>query len=330
MGERVRRSILRIEGAITRRTAPLLSPSRKRLDLEDRRTAPPPRFGDLPLSDPIRSIVVRVRAGEPLTEADLSALRDAVGKLDRRNWVRSLVTAWALGRARVDSSLRDRVIETLASCLQMRQYAMNGCTTTLAVGCLFNSLISLPWLIYMMVRDGRVNAIRTEAAASLALLDCEWAVGDLAHAARVRNRPGSIALREVATMALQRLLPRIGPDHYGRLSPTAVTSLCLLLDQAHSDLHLPVLEALKHVGGSSTVTAVAAMTNEGWPAATREKAREVLEIVTARAEREREASRLLRPAQAPGSPEDILLRPVEAPPSGDVELLVRPIEGDEG
>ncbi|MBM3492812.1 MAG: hypothetical protein FJX72_00605 [Armatimonadetes bacterium] len=191
-----------------------------------------------------------------------------------------------------------------------------------------NSLIAAPVIAYLLARDGRLNAVRAQAASSLGLLSCVKAIADLALAMNDRNRPGCADVREAARMALQRLLPLVGPQYCGTLPVNTEAEVCKLLGQPPSDLHVPALNALEHIGATRSLATVTKLATEADQEATRVRAAEVLPMITERAARLRDVALLLRPAAAPGAPEDVLLRPVEVAPSGDVGLLVRPVGGE--
>jgi hypothetical protein len=101
-----------------------------------------------------------------------------------------------------------------------------------------------------------------------------------------------------------------------------------MLRAYNPELQLLALDALKHLGGRSSLGAVTRLTQERGADAVSVRAREVLPAIQERAARERDAERLLRPAEAPGAPEDVLLRPFEGRPAPDSRLLVRPWLGD--
>jgi HEAT repeat protein len=292
-------------------------------DIEARRQDPPPRLRQLGENDPIRKAVERAMAGMDVPDEALADLCRAAADM-KPSWIRSLNAAWALGRLRMGSEARDDAARALIECLRTRKWALTGCTGACAVGCLLNSTLAAPILGYMLVCDGRKNAVRAQAACSLGLLGCVEAVGDLALAMLDRNRPGCADVRDAARAALLHLLPMIGPEHYGALPTHTEAALVRLAESQQAGLQVPAIQALGHIGGSASVAVVTNLTREHHAKRVREAAAEALPRITARATRERDAARLLRPASAPGAAEDVLLRPVEAPPAGDVELLLRP------
>jgi HEAT repeat protein len=200
------------------------------------------------------------------------------------------------------------------------------------MGCSLNPLVATPilaYMAYMLAHDGRRNAVRAQAAESLGLLDCVPAIADLARAMSDRNRPGCANVRDAARRALHRLLPLVDPSSYGALPARTEEELCKLLDFATvptDDLDLPVLQALRHIGAGRSLTTIEHLLQQTPSVELRRAAADVLPAVRERAARARDAAQLLRPADSPGAPADVLLRPVEAAPSGSAALLVRPVD----
>ena len=177
----------------------------------------PPRFHELGRNDPIRGIVQRVALGETLTEDELGSLIRAAEDFRGSRWKVSLAAVWALGRASFPHGHRSQVIRALATLLQTRKWALTGCTGPLTVGCSLGTLVAFPAFVYLLIKDARLNAIRSEAATSLRMLGCVHAVGDLAWALSDRNRPGCAAVREAAREALMELLPCVTSAHEGQM-----------------------------------------------------------------------------------------------------------------
>src|SRR5579871_5772358 len=100
---------------------------------------------------------------------------------------------------------------------------------------------------------------------------------------------------------------------------------CRLLGHPDDDLVLAVLDALSKVGDGRAVTSVERVAAHGRTAPLREAAQRVLPILQERRQRERDAARLLRAADAPHMPDDVLLRPAQSTGRIDPELLLNAI-----
>jgi len=282
------------------------------------------RLRELKTNDPVRVAVQDLMSQGAVSPEQVDCLIQSVQSVRTRFWKRALAAAWALGRAEIGPSQREGTIRALAVALQTKQWSVNGCSAPLAVGCLFNTLAAAPVLAYLLACDARLNAVRAQAAASLGRIGCLPAMGDLAKATGDANRPGCMKVREAARGALAELVPRLGPEHYGTLPAGTEAALVNMLRAYNPELQLLALEALKHIGGRASLAAVTRVSEQIGADAVSERAREVLPAIRERAARERDAERLLRPAAAPGAPEDVLLRPFEGRPSPETGLLVRP------
>ncbi len=307
----------------------------------------PPRFRELGPNEPIKAVVERVASGNEINDGEVRALIAAAGGYGTRRWKAALAAAWALGRARCDPEHRPRIIRALAAILRTRNWSLNGCTGPLTLGCSIGAAWALPMFAYLLVKDARLNAVRAQAAASLGLLECVPAIGDLARAISDRNRPGCAAVRSASLNSLTRLLPNVTAEHEGNMPAGTENQLVQILTEyeakelaeagagqeparevqdARNALCIAALRALMHIGGAGSIHITEKLQAPHFPEAIRSTAAEVAPLVKQRAERAKEVSRLLRPASAPGAPEELLLRPVEAPPTGDVGMLVRPVE----
>lgn len=313
------------------------------------RHEPPPRFHELGHADPVRPIVERVMLGDELRNEDVYTLIAATAECGCSRWKAAVAASWALGRAKFDTERTADVIRALANVLQTRKWALTGCTAPLTIGCSFSAVVAVPIFAYLLIKDARLNAVRSQAATALGLLKCVPAIGDLARALGDRNRPGCSAVRQAALKALTELLPQVTPEHEGQMPAGAEQHLVNVLsqyeatdplvttgglkpacetDETETALCAAMLRALGHIGGAASIPIANRLQAPRFPEMIRAAAREVAPILTQRAQRRMDAARLLRPATAPGSPEDTLLRPVETAPSGDAGMLVRPVEDD--
>lgn len=134
--------------------------------------------------------------------------------------------------------------------------------------------------------------------------------------------------RRAAVAALVRLLPYLTREHARGLTPERRTRLCKTLAGDSAELAGAVLEAAVRTGDTSCYPLVERLA-EGKGLARkhsglREAARKALPELAALREQERQASSLLRPADAPDAA--TLLRPAPGVPSDDASSLLRPAD----
>lgn len=191
---------------------------------------------------------------------------------------------------------------------------------------------------YLMVAgaldDAPLHHAMAEAATALGKLSDPMAAGNLARAQVDRNK----ALRKAAQDALPTVLNAIREEHYGLLPRDATPALCDALQLMDSRHVVPILEALGRAGDGRAVAPVrqfltARSWRSGWSGSDEGKecdrlvlatAQRVLPILEDRLRQETVAERLLRPAQAPGAPEDLLLRPAGSASAVPEAQLLRP------
>jgi hypothetical protein len=139
--------------------------------------------------------------------------------------------------------------------------------------------------------------------------------------------------------AFPAIVARLTPEDYGSCGP-AVPHLCKLLRDRRFDVQGAALTALELVGDGRAVTHVEGLSQ--WlkePDARQRLGTErvqameaaierALPILKDRQTRERDVSRLLRPAYKPGEDAETLLRPAEPGIGDDARLLVRPADGE--
>jgi hypothetical protein len=159
------------------------------------------------------------------------------------------------------------------------------------------------------------------------------AVGRLAEAA---GWPDA-RVRAAALSSLARLLPRLKASDARILTTAQRGCLHGLLNaataRAHPEVVVALLRALEQVGDLAAVPFVRNLANlsdaSARTVAVRDAARECLPALLERARFNTDPQVLLRPAEAPGPPDETLLRPVYPGLDADAETLVRPAEPDE-
>ncbi len=141
-------------------------------------------------------------------------------------------------------------------------------------------------------------------------------------------------IRAAAMSALVRVLPKLKASDAGILTSTQRTCLNGLLDRTTArerpDVVVALLRALEQVGDMSAVPYVRSLAN--MPDATarmatvREAARECLPVLLERARQNTDPQVLLRPAEQPAAPEEMLVRPVMPGPVAEDAMLLRPAD----
>jgi hypothetical protein len=159
--------------------------------------------------------------------------------------------------------------------------------------------------------------------------DSVEAIGRLAEAAVWPDA----RIRAAAVSALTRLLPRLKASDSRLLTPAQRECLYVFLNPAQArafpEMAAALLQALEQVGDMAAVPHVRTLAQmsprSARLSAIRDAARQCLPALMERARLNTDHQILLRPAEAPGPPEETLLRPVmPGTPSTDVTLLVRP------
>lgn len=195
-----------------------------------------------------------------------------------------------------------------------------------------------PWWLWWIFGGGAaVDAAagsRQKAASELAKINDPRAVSVLA----VACRDGDPDTRTVAARGLKNILPRLQARDAAHITPEGMEALIALLRMADASLGVAILKALEQVGDARAIPTVERLAESpkrrrAWAVyldaetpqeRLREAAAACLPYLRTRAEQERLRNTLLRPAQGPDSPADILLRPASAAPSTPEEQLLRP------
>ncbi len=154
------------------------------------------------------------------------------------------------------------------------------------------------------------------------------AIGRLAEAATWPDTK----LRAAAVSALTRLLPQLKATDARLLTSAQRACLYSFLNpsgaRTHPELVAALLSALEQVGDLAAVPHVrglAAMSARSARLETiRDAAEQCLPALLQKAQTNTDHQTLLRPAEAPGPPDETLLRPAMPTPSSEAGLLVRP------
>ncbi len=168
--------------------------------------------------------------------------------------------------------------------------------------------------------------------------DC-IAVGEVAQAVY----DSDIDIAAEAKRALPGLLEAVQPKHYGKLSRDTVPAICQLLSSIDRTLAVQAINALMRAGDgraaeSLRYTLEASTQILPWlkhapgldaEQAVVDAALQALPILEERLRNETAAARLLRPAESPANPAELLLRPAGSSTTVPEEQLLRPAEADE-
>ncbi len=167
--------------------------------------------------------------------------------------------------------------------------------------------------------------------------DCR-AIGEVAHALHDTDSEVSKAARS----ALPVLLDAVRAKHYGMLPKEATPALCELIYGSDRLLAMQAINALARAGDGRAVEPVmrqkeSAIQTLHWlraehgrdaEVAVLEAAERALPILEERLRNETAAERLLRPAESPANPAEVLLRPAGSATSVPDTQLLRPAEAD--
>lgn len=173
-----------------------------------------------------------------------------------------------------------------------------------------------------------VSQQQKNAAAELAKLRPKRAIGPLADALEY----GDKHMRTLVSSALQDILPQIQASDDHLLTIEQRGRLYTVLKRARFKQDVPlmiaILKALEQIGDEKALPTVENLANieprNGMERSVKEAARECLPALTERVERQRRAQTLLRPATAPNSPAELLLRPAPGAAPADPDRLLRP------
>ncbi len=199
------------------------------------------------------------------------------------------------------------------------------------VGIAFFVLV-LPILMFSNSReDFNLRDSVAEAVMSLGKLADPYAVGILARMHKRKCNVVRVTLNEVweARQSLLSALTAVHSEHYGLLPRDATLSLCDVLSDEDEELALPTLEALGRAGTGAAVQPVRRLAEDSKSEAIRSSAATVLPILEERLRIETGAARLLRPADSPEVPAEVLLRPASSATGVPEEQLLRPSDRPE-
>ncbi len=266
-------------------------------------------LGALPLSEQERSAAV-------------AALSDVVTEAVRPNA--------PMSRSRLTRGLQRSLIYglvlTAMACIPLVTWARGDDEVALAawalvVFCSIPAGLALsPLVITLSVAaDLRVREAAAVALGRIGTVDC---IPALAHGALGPHRPTRVASAE----ALHRLLPKVPADAYPEHAADLSPALARLLQHDDDLLVLLTLDAIDKAGDGSCLAPVERCATAGRAEPIRQRAAELLPLLRARRDQERQAATLLRPAEPDAA--STLLRAAPSSPT-DPELLLRPADGEE-
>ncbi len=205
----------------------------------------------------------------------------------------------------------------------------------LVVGAILIAIPLLPIALASIVHKESVKAkLRLAALGALGNLADPFAVGLVAGLFADSDN----AVAHAARATLPTILESVREEHYGLLPRDATPALCDALEFGDHIHAVRVLEALGRAADGRAAEPVQRLIElpyswQRWselrraPGAVQavvSAAERVLPVLLKRRSQENHASRLLRPVESPGAPEDILLRPAGAASAVPEEQLLRP------
>jgi HEAT repeat protein len=312
-----------------------------------------PLIARLPRNSPVRRLAVDlVRGVRPST---LQPFVASLNEPHARRWRERAVSAWALGRAAQSEDEKAAVAGTLMDELEGQHQEpllarlLRGALITSGVifAGMFLALILfggpnngdeffVPIFIFHLfglpigipssfqVDNNGSDRVRAEAARGLGHLEAPDGIGALALALSDR----SPLVRYAAAEALGRVLPLLTHADYGRFGAESIANLGKALYHKDNQLVFEVLEALDKVGTSQAVPFVERMARHGRTVRLRDAARDVLNTLYARQEREAHKDTLLRSSVADDQP-SFLLRPARNGEMEDSQALLRSASSEE-
>ncbi len=278
----------------------------------------------------VKSALRSLLAGEGYTDGPGRILRAA-----RRSWSTSACIVALVGAIGIFMMVPFTVESLLIGLL----YA-------LVVWFLVSSLASLLILPFALPISfgwdaGDLTCSRAEAATALGKLRDPLAAGCMATATK-RN---DCSMGSAAYAALPLVLEAITEDHYGQLGSAQTLALCGALAHAGADRARLILRALAAAGDGACAEPLARLIADskvvgrwsfpkwlvlGDKETVVDLAQRVLRVLEERLRQETSAARLLRPAESPGAPGAVLLRPAGSATAVPEEQLLRPSVGPDG
>lgn len=256
--------------------------------------------------------------------------------------------AWALGEIPLDPYQRVHAAKALEEILESLRpeaqpvYKQIFQTAAWAVGIVpgiafvlvalnllvYSSQLQIPaicwWLLVILVYIPIRSARETVRGKKDLIAFAATTLGSLEQKSSLPALWGWRHLAETS-LALQRILPLLTEDDYGRLDPRTMQVLYCLAENGPEPFALQALAALAKMGGGDAVPVVQRVVRRGATARLQQAAREILPILYSRRQREKSSLTLLRASAAPGVSSGQLLRAAGAPPEAPPEQLLRSI-----
>ncbi len=280
----------------------------------------------VPRRSPLRPIAEQILAGlTPGPEAAV-ALIDAINPGARHGPRERLLAAWCLGSVPLDDRQRSLAAGALAHILDDRPERSVGCIAAAGCLCAYPAIV---WLLWACIADAAKNRHRAAAAATLGRLGLPESLGPLWSALTQREdrlTAGDWAVRVAAAASLATVARTVPGGGLGDVPRKAIKGVCRMLYNADDATRRHLLTGLELFGDSAAIPDIAGCLSRIVDPATVEQANRTLDALRRRAQNESDRARLLRPASAPGTQADMLLRPVEDAGPTDPDLLLRPSE----
>lgn len=198
--------------------------------------------------------------------------------------------------------------------------AMTGATFMAGFCAVVTTILASPVVLAVSAaEDTRVREVAARSLARIGTIDC---IPALAYGA-LGPHAGT---RAVCIEALHHILFEMPPVPAAERSEDLSRALAELICHLDNALVMDALNAIEKAGGGSCLTQVGLCAEQGRTEAIRKRAADLLPLLRERRAQERQAARLLRPAEPDAA--STLLRAAPSSPT-DPELLLRPAESDD-
>jgi uncharacterized membrane protein YgcG len=285
----------------------------------------------------VRDILSRfvLTPSQPISDAEHTILCSALQQYKAAHWKQNELLIEALGHCPQTPEQKRSGTETITKVMAIDSFPdfgrlvllWSGCVTVLcsiwakysfpemplfAVLLIYGIVLPFTYLVACVWADLTLNNLRVTAVGTLRLLGIPETVMPLARATHniSYNRSSfTQRVRTAARPALLQALSTLTSEHYLRLSPDLVPSLCIVLQKSEEGLSLEILHALEKMGDGRAVSVVERLTKKGKTPAVRSAAERLLPILQQRQLGEQAHSTLLRASHEPNDAPNMLLRP---------------------
>ncbi len=318
-------------------------------------------ISELKRGSPVRECADGILAGAELTSEDCSTLLSALTTESSAQWRERFVAASCLGASPPPPEWIARVRDGLRRVLRIDEFLdpagrlHRACTLTLravvivtvvvitahlaTTGLEFPPLLeilgaSIALYLLLIAPVVIASGVAEDKWISLAQAAAARSLGHLADPLAARLvakaiRGPWVEVRQAAEYALPSVLAAMQPEHYGMLPPEATTTLCQLMWESSPEQAGRILDALGRAGAGAAAESVRRFAAQSLSNENRKAAERILPVLEERLRNETATARLLRPAESPENPAEVLLRPVGSATAVPEEQLLRAAAAEE-